>query len=93
MLAIKPFGILVKVGEQMKGLVPSMYLADIMMKNPEKKYNTGDEVKCRVSPWWSPCWDFGEVGFSAEVPTFFCEMSVMTSAEYSVLYVAMGREE
>ncbi|XP_031246466.1 protein RRP5 homolog [Mastomys coucha] len=47
-LAIKPFGILVKVGEQMKGLVPSMHLADIMMKNPEKKYNTGDEVKCRV---------------------------------------------
>ncbi|XP_034352866.1 protein RRP5 homolog [Arvicanthis niloticus] len=47
-LAIKPFGILVKVGEQIKGLVPSMHLADIMIKNPEKKYNTGDEVKCRV---------------------------------------------
>ncbi|CAH6944398.1 protein RRP5 homolog [Phodopus roborovskii] len=47
-LAIKPFGILVKVGEQMRGLVPSMHLADIMMKNPEKKYHLGDEVKCRV---------------------------------------------
>ncbi|XP_028629899.1 protein RRP5 homolog [Grammomys surdaster] len=47
-LAIKPFGILVKVGEQIKGLVPSMHLADIMMKNPEKKYSTGDEVMCRV---------------------------------------------
>uniref|UniRef100_A0A8C6N5J9 Protein RRP5 homolog n=1 Tax=Mus spicilegus TaxID=10103 RepID=A0A8C6N5J9_MUSSI len=47
-LAIKPFGILVKVGEQIKGLVPSMHLADIMMKNPEKKYSPGDEVKCRV---------------------------------------------
>ncbi|XP_051002694.1 protein RRP5 homolog [Acomys russatus] len=47
-LAIKPFGILVKVGEQIKGLVPSMHLADIMMKNPEKKYHIGDEVKCRV---------------------------------------------
>lgn len=49
MLAIKPFGILVKVGEQMRGLVPSMHLGDIMMKNPEKKYHLGDEVKCRVS--------------------------------------------
>lgn len=47
-LALKPFGMLVKVGEQMRGLVPSMHLADIMMKNPEKKFNTGDEVKCRV---------------------------------------------
>lgn len=47
---MKPFGMLVKVGEQMRGLVPSMHLADIMMKNPEKKFNTGDEVKCRVSP-------------------------------------------
>ncbi|XP_036027752.1 protein RRP5 homolog [Onychomys torridus] len=47
-LAIKPFGILVKVGEQMRGLVPSMHLADIVMRNPEKKYHLGDEVKCRV---------------------------------------------
>lgn len=47
-LAIRPFGILVKVGEQMRGLVPSMHLADIVMKNPEKKYHLGDEVKCRV---------------------------------------------
>lgn len=49
MLAIRSFGILVKVGEQMRGLVPSMHLADIVMKNPEKKYHLGDEVKCRVS--------------------------------------------
>ncbi|XP_015350226.1 protein RRP5 homolog isoform X1 [Marmota marmota marmota] len=47
-LTIKPFGILVKVGEQMRGLVPAMHLADILMKNPEKKYHIGDEVKCRV---------------------------------------------
>lgn len=47
-LAIKPFGILVKVGEQIKGLVSSLHLADVMMKNPEKKYHIGDEVKCRV---------------------------------------------
>ncbi|XP_020036363.2 protein RRP5 homolog isoform X2 [Castor canadensis] len=47
-LTIKPFGILVKVGEQMRGLVPPMHLADILIKNPEKKYHIGDEVKCRV---------------------------------------------
>ncbi|XP_005403867.1 PREDICTED: protein RRP5 homolog isoform X1 [Chinchilla lanigera] len=47
-LTIKPFGLLVKVGEQMRGLVPAVHLADILMKSPEKKYHIGDEVKCRV---------------------------------------------
>ncbi|XP_037659989.1 protein RRP5 homolog isoform X3 [Choloepus didactylus] len=45
---VKPYGMLVKVSEQITGLVPSMHLADILMKNPEKKYHVGDEVKCRV---------------------------------------------
>uniref|UniRef100_K9IPH6 Protein RRP5 homolog n=1 Tax=Desmodus rotundus TaxID=9430 RepID=K9IPH6_DESRO len=47
-LTIKPYGMLVKVGEQIRGLVPPMHLADILMKNPEKKYHVGDEVTCRV---------------------------------------------
>ncbi|XP_045147375.1 protein RRP5 homolog isoform X1 [Echinops telfairi] len=47
-LAIKPYGMLVKVGGQIRGLVPPMHLADIPMKNPEKKYRIGHEVKCRV---------------------------------------------
>ncbi|KAM7072820.1 protein RRP5 homolog isoform 1-T1 [Molossus nigricans] len=47
-LTIKPYGMLVKVGEQIRGLVPPMHLADILMKNPEKKYHIGDEVTCRV---------------------------------------------
>ncbi|XP_011234650.1 protein RRP5 homolog isoform X2 [Ailuropoda melanoleuca] len=47
-LTIKSYGMLVKVGEQIRGLIPPMHLADILMKNPEKKYRIGDEVKCRV---------------------------------------------
>ncbi|XP_028005179.2 protein RRP5 homolog [Eptesicus fuscus] len=47
-LTIKPYGMLVKVSEQIRGLVPPMHLADIPMKNPEKKYHIGDEVTCRV---------------------------------------------
>jgi len=38
----------VKVTDGIKGLVPSMHLAEVILKQPEKKYNTGDEVKCRV---------------------------------------------
>ncbi|XP_028367529.1 protein RRP5 homolog isoform X3 [Phyllostomus discolor] len=47
-LTIKPYGMLVKVSEQIRGLVPPVHLADILMKNPEKKYRVGDEVTCRV---------------------------------------------
>uniref|UniRef100_A0A8C0TQ12 Protein RRP5 homolog n=1 Tax=Canis lupus familiaris TaxID=9615 RepID=A0A8C0TQ12_CANLF len=47
-LTIEPYGMLVKVGEQIRGLIPPMHLADILIKNPEKKYHIGDEVKCRV---------------------------------------------
>ncbi|XP_012625869.1 protein RRP5 homolog isoform X4 [Microcebus murinus] len=47
-LTIKPYGMLLKVGQHIRGLVPAMHLADILIKNPEKKYHAGDEVKCRV---------------------------------------------
>lgn len=61
-LTIKPYGMLVKVGEQIRGLVPPMHLADILMKNPEKKYHTGDEVKCRVSLLKGLWWVFDHMG-------------------------------
>ncbi|OXB58266.1 hypothetical protein ASZ78_010460 [Callipepla squamata] len=47
-LALKPIGMQVKVTDGIKGLVPSMHLSDVILKQPEKKYNIGDEVRCRV---------------------------------------------
>ncbi|KAM6347613.1 protein RRP5 homolog isoform 2-T2 [Alca torda] len=47
-LALKPIGMQVKVTDGIRGLVPSMHLADVILKQPEKKYNIGDEVQCRV---------------------------------------------
>uniref|UniRef100_A0A8C6JJU5 Protein RRP5 homolog n=1 Tax=Melopsittacus undulatus TaxID=13146 RepID=A0A8C6JJU5_MELUD len=46
--ALKPIGMQVKVTDAIKGLVPSMHLADVILKQPEKKYNIGDQVRCRV---------------------------------------------
>ncbi|NXP19863.1 RRP5 protein, partial [Scytalopus superciliaris] len=46
--SLKPIGMQVKVADGIKGLVPSIHLADVILKQPEKKYNIGDEVKCRV---------------------------------------------
>ncbi|XP_010009634.1 PREDICTED: protein RRP5 homolog [Nestor notabilis] len=46
--ALKAIGMQVKVTDGIKGLVPSMHLADVVLKQPEKKYNIGDQVRCRV---------------------------------------------
>ncbi|NXX86292.1 RRP5 protein, partial [Urocolius indicus] len=46
--SLKPIGMQVKVADGIKGLVPSMHLSDVILRQPEKKYNTGDEVSCRV---------------------------------------------
>lgn len=80
MLTIKPYGMLVKVSEQIRGLVPPMHLADIPMKNPEKKYHIGNEVTCRVSLLMGVCWGFGHMGreqcFSDEVFALFHKMTM-----------------
>ncbi|NXU93455.1 RRP5 protein, partial [Xiphorhynchus elegans] len=47
-VSLKPIGMQVKVADGIRGLVPSIHLADVILKQPEKKYNIGDEVKCRV---------------------------------------------
>uniref|UniRef100_A0A8C4WBQ8 Protein RRP5 homolog n=1 Tax=Gopherus evgoodei TaxID=1825980 RepID=A0A8C4WBQ8_9SAUR len=47
-LALKPFGMQVKVTDHIRGLVPYLHLADVLLKQPEKKYSVGGEVKCRV---------------------------------------------
>ncbi|XP_010131602.1 PREDICTED: protein RRP5 homolog [Buceros rhinoceros silvestris] len=46
--SLKPIGMQVKVTDGIKGLVPSMHLADVTLKQPEKKYSIGHEVRCRV---------------------------------------------
>uniref|UniRef100_A0A8C8RBL3 Protein RRP5 homolog n=1 Tax=Pelusios castaneus TaxID=367368 RepID=A0A8C8RBL3_9SAUR len=47
-LALKPIGMQVKVTDHIRGLVPRLHLADVLLKQPEKKYSVGDNVKCRV---------------------------------------------
>ncbi|XP_078499820.1 protein RRP5 homolog isoform X1 [Lissotriton helveticus] len=46
--SLRPFGIIVKITDHLNGLVPSLHLADVRIKNPEKKYSEGQPVKCRV---------------------------------------------
>ncbi|XP_053927644.1 protein RRP5 homolog [Cuculus canorus] len=46
--SLKPIGMQVKVADRIKGLVPSLHLSDVILKQPEKKFSIGDELKCRV---------------------------------------------
>ncbi|XP_058043605.1 protein RRP5 homolog isoform X2 [Ahaetulla prasina] len=47
-LTLKPLGMQVKFTETIKGFVPNLHLADVKLKQPEKKYSMGTTVKCRV---------------------------------------------
>ncbi|XP_060097704.1 protein RRP5 homolog isoform X2 [Heteronotia binoei] len=47
-LALKDFGMQVKVAGHIKGLVPHLHLADVVLKQPEKKYSVRSTVKSRV---------------------------------------------
>ncbi|XP_068709241.1 protein RRP5 homolog [Montipora foliosa] len=47
-LSLEKYGMLVSVSEYIKGLCPTLHLADISLKHPEKKLKEGKVVKCRV---------------------------------------------
>nr|XP_023653770.1 protein RRP5 homolog isoform X1 [Paramormyrops kingsleyae]XP_023653779.1 protein RRP5 homolog isoform X1 [Paramormyrops kingsleyae] len=42
------FGVIVELTDYIKGMVPRIHLADVVLKNPEKVYKVGSKVKCRV---------------------------------------------
>ncbi|MGH0135552.1 UNVERIFIED_CONTAM: hypothetical protein FKN15_066160, partial [Acipenser sinensis] len=46
--SLERYGMQVKVTDHIRGLVPRTHLADILLKNPERKYSPGDEIRCRV---------------------------------------------
>ncbi|XP_058237174.1 protein RRP5 homolog isoform X2 [Hemibagrus wyckioides] len=46
--SLEKYGMHVKISEHIKGLVPRIHLADIILTNPEKKYKEGMRIKCKV---------------------------------------------
>ena len=38
-----------KISDHIRGLCPTLHLADITLKNPSKKFMAGKNVTCRVS--------------------------------------------
>ena len=93
MLTIKPHGMVVKMGRQIRGLVPTMHLADILMKNPEKKYHVGDEVKCRVSLPKGCWWGWPDRKRAVLHRWSFCLFPQSDHIMSAVLCLALGREK
>ncbi|CAH1239583.1 PDCD11 [Branchiostoma lanceolatum] len=46
--SVQPHGIMVSLSNYVRGVVSKIHLADIILKNPAKKFNEGDKIKCRV---------------------------------------------
>lgn len=46
--ALSNHGMMVKISDFIKGLVPRTHLSDILLRHPEKKYKEGMTIKCRV---------------------------------------------
>ena len=42
------YGMVVQVNHYIHGLCPTLHLADVRLKHPEKKLNKGADVRCRV---------------------------------------------
>lgn len=45
---LQKHGIYVRITEHIRGMIPRIHLADVTLKNPEKKFYAGLKVKCRV---------------------------------------------
>ena len=41
-------GVTVLLGRHLQGLIPDIHLADIPLKHPEKFYETGRTIRCKV---------------------------------------------
>ncbi|XP_051982643.1 protein RRP5 homolog [Xyrauchen texanus] len=46
--SLHPHGMYVSITNHIRGMIPRTHLADIVLKNPEKKFHVGMKVKCRV---------------------------------------------
>ncbi|KAF4075156.1 hypothetical protein AMELA_G00231350 [Ameiurus melas] len=45
---LERYGMHVQISHHIRGLVPRIHLADIILSNPENKYSEGMKIKCRV---------------------------------------------
>ena len=57
-MSLESYGAIMKISEHIRGLCPTMHLADITLKNPSKKFTSGKNVTCRVSAfimWLCTC--------------------------------------
>jgi len=47
--AVHPGGVSVSVTQRIHGFIPRIHLAEVLLKNPEKKFIAGKKLKCKVT--------------------------------------------
>lgn len=47
-ISLQKQGMFVRISDHIKGMIPRIHLADVVLTNPEKKFQEGMKVKCRV---------------------------------------------
>eukprot|EP01052_Picozoa_sp_SAG31_P017910 SAG31_NODE_1247_length_9127_cov_2.629929_3_plen_1785_part_00 len=47
-LSVEPYGVLVTLADNIRGLCPSVHLGEVVIKNPASKFKPGNKVKCMV---------------------------------------------
>ncbi|XP_043108470.1 protein RRP5 homolog [Puntigrus tetrazona] len=45
---LQKYGAYVRITDHIRGFIPNIHLADVVLKNPEKLFTSGRQVKCRV---------------------------------------------
>ena len=45
---VQPRGVSVVLGGHLQGFIPDIHLADVPLKHPEKLYQSGKKIRCKV---------------------------------------------
>ena len=77
MQAVHTSGVIVSLGKGLTGLISKMHVADVPLKNFEKKFAKGDKVKCLVSPAVA-CGTVGCVGSTPCDPVLLCPSHIVS---------------
>jgi len=48
--AVHPGGVSVSVTQRIHGFIPRIHIAEVLLKNPEKKFISRKKLKCKVLP-------------------------------------------
>ena len=77
-ISVEPYGVIVSLTDRIRGLIPSVHLGELLVKNPETKFKPGKKVKCHVLSV-----DAAKSRVVLSMKTSFCESDTPRIMQYS----------